>query len=239
MKITNNQTKYIGDDLVAMSKAHNYNKWITSIFEKYTGERILEVGAGSGNFSKYFLDNKKIKDILLIEPSKEMYELLKRNTQDNKIFRPYHGFLSNVYKDIQNIDTAFYINVMEHVEDDDNEVSLISKVLNKNGYICIYVPALNWLMGEFDHKVGHYRRYNKKMMRSLLESNGFEIIKMHYSDIYGIAPWFIKFKLLKHKDLSAENVGIYDKYIIPILRRQEMFLKPPIGKNLIAVARKI
>ncbi|MEN8221394.1 MAG: hypothetical protein ABFS56_34660, partial [Pseudomonadota bacterium] len=60
MKIHNNQvsqtqTKYFGRDLEAMSFANNYHLWILDELRPFLGKHLLEVGAGSGDFSKLLL----------------------------------------------------------------------------------------------------------------------------------------------------------------------------------------
>jgi hypothetical protein len=38
--------------------------------------------------------------------------------------------------------------------------------------------------------------------------------------------------------LSPRSVALYDGVAVPILRRIEPMLRPPIGKNLLAIARR-
>ena len=43
---------YAGRDLESMSFARNYHRWILDTFAPYLGTRLVEVGAGSGSFSR-------------------------------------------------------------------------------------------------------------------------------------------------------------------------------------------
>ena len=70
------QIQYEGKDLESMSFAQNYHRWIVSIFRKYLGKRVAEVGAGSGNFSS-LLASENIQELVAIEPSQEMFPLLR------------------------------------------------------------------------------------------------------------------------------------------------------------------
>ncbi len=238
MKVTKDQKNYIGRDLEAMSAAKNYYNWIISEFGKYIKGDVAEVGAGSGTFTDYIL-KKNPSSILTVEPSEEMYPLLKKHVESNTKISTYNGFFEDTIKgNGENLDSVLYINVLEHVEHDFEELKHVYKSLRKGGYVCIYVPALPWIYGSFDEQVGHYRRYTKKDLRKKLEDAGFHVEMIRYSDIIGILPWLFSFRILKRKDLGTKQVGIYDKYIIPLIKTQEKLVKSPIGKNLWAVGRK-
>jgi hypothetical protein len=40
------------------------------------------------------------------------------------------------------------------------------------------------------------------------------------------------------KDITGGDVAVYDKAIVPVMRWIEQRVTPPIGKNLLLVARK-
>ena len=41
-----------------MATLSPYNRWLHERFESYLGKRILEVGSGVGNQTRYFVDNR-------------------------------------------------------------------------------------------------------------------------------------------------------------------------------------
>ncbi len=221
-----------------MAIATNYYNWIIEEYGRFVkGKVVVEVGAGSGNFSNYILLQRP-KQLYVIEPSK-MAKILEDCLANTRNVTFINDFLKGKAEDLKGkVDTMFYINVLEHVEKDAEELKLAFDSLKPGGHLCIYVPAHNQLYGSFDEKVGHYRRYSKKGLRRLLEEAGFEIEKINYSDIVGILPWIVSFKILKTKHLSPNSVLVYDKLVIPLIRLQEKIFKPPVGKNLWALAQK-
>ncbi len=239
MKLTKDQKNYIGRDLEAMAAATNYYNWIISEFGKYIQGNVAEVGAGAGTFTQYIV-NSGVDSLIAVEPSEEMFPILKERMKDEGKVQVHNGFFSEATegKD-SSLDSAIYINVMEHVEHDLEEMKAVYKALKPGGHICIYVPALQWIYGSFDEKVGHFRRYTRKDLRKKLEEAGFKVEMLHYSDWVGIIPWLITFRWLKRQDLGTGQVSIYDKIVIPLIRFQERFIKPPIGKNIWAVGKKI
>jgi SAM-dependent methyltransferase len=228
---------YPGKELEAMSFAHNYHKWIIDEFEPYLGKTIAEVGAGTGSVTEILTNH--VEKICSFEPSENMYPLLEKAFLDNTKVQTINSFFGDAdNKSKENYDSVVYINVLEHIEDDENELQIIHRALKDQGHALIFVPALTFLYSNQDKKFGHFRRYHKKNLKHLFENAGFEIIKIRYFDIAGIIPWYITFVLLK-KNLNSSNVHLYDTIIVPIIRRIESLITPPLGKNLLLVAKKI
>lgn len=239
MKTTKDKKNYAGEDLDSMGDARNYYSWIIDEFGKFMSDNVAEVGAGSGTFSKYIL-KKGVKTFWAVEPSPEMFPLLQDNLKEHSDVNLHNGFFEETLpKTTGKLDTVFYINVLEHVEHDLEELKSVNKALKKGGHVCIYVPALPGIYGSFDEEVGHYRRYTKRDLKKKLTDAGFEVVKLHYSDMVGVFPWFLNFRVLKKRNLSKSQVSIYDKYIIPLIKLQEKYIKSPFGKNLWAVGKKI
>ena len=228
---------YFGRDLEAMAFAINYHTWIVDEFKAYLGDCVAEVGAGTGSFSK-LLTAEQIKHLVAFEPSANMYPLLKDRLQKENHVETVNDFFGDVcHRYEKGFDSVIYVNVLEHIEDDKKELLCAYEGLRESGHILIFVPALSWLYGDFDKKVGHYRRYHKGELIRLILRAGFDIVKVKYFDVAGIIPWYIAFVLLK-KSLLGRNVSLYDKLVVPVMRKIEGIITPPIGKNLLLVGRK-
>jgi len=234
-----NEFQYNGRDLEAMSFAVRYHKWILNIFRPYVGKNILEVGAGSGSVSELILEYKPNR-AGFVEPSKKMYDLLNKSITGKNVYI-YNAFFSDITDKIKKDvapDSIFYVNVLEHVPDDKNELKEMYDLLPRGGHIFIFVPALPRLMSKFDKKLGHYRRYTKPGLKKIVEKTGFTIIESRYFDFPGIFPWFFNYTLSGSTKLSPGAVGIYDKFAIPVIKPVENTIKPLIGKNVLLIAKK-
>ncbi len=225
-------------DLDSMEAGRNYYAWIMDQFRPYIGKRVIEVGAGTGTFSRMIL-GLNVDWLLAIEPSPNLFNVLTDAISSHTNARAFAGEFRDALPLLgEQPDTVFYVNVLEHIRDDDEEVRSVLQVLAPGGHLCVFVPALQWLFGTNDVAVGHYRRYEKARLTALLETAGFRVIKCIYLDILGIIPWFLLFRILKRPAVKRGQVGLYDRLVVPVARRVENMVRVPLGKNLLAVGSK-
>jgi SAM-dependent methyltransferase len=220
-----------------MAMAANYLDWIVSEIVPYIGKNVVEIGAGNGNVAKKLL-SEKIETFLALEPSPNMFALLGRRTANARNCRPVQGFLGDVYRSYLAVfDTVLYINVLEHIKNPLQELSYARAVMKPDGYLVVFVPALEFLYSQWDRTIGHYRRYSKTVLKNLIHSGSFSIVCLKYFDMAGVLPWLLAFRILK-RSIQKGQISLYDRLVVPIMRRLEQRLPPPIGKNLLLVARK-
>jgi 2-polyprenyl-3-methyl-5-hydroxy-6-metoxy-1,4-benzoquinol methylase len=235
---------YPGRELEAMDGASNYHRWILEIFKPFLGQQLVEVGAGLGSFSGMILEQHACQKLSLVEPSKDMYEVLVANARRlNSATRidTYNETFTQaapVIKRNGDPDSIIYVNVLEHIADDRLELETVRETLSATGHVFLFVPAFSWLYGAFDERVGHFRRYTKPELTEKLHHAGFEVILSSYFDLPGIAPWWVKYCLLKSDAMGPAGVRLYDRFVVPATRRLESIISPPLGKNVIAIARK-
>lgn len=228
---------YFGTDLESMHFAKNYHDWITRAFTPYLGEHAAEVGAGCGSYSDNLLA-AGVKQLVAFEPSSNMYQQLESKFSKHPNVKTINAIFQDHYQEYrQKFDSVVYVNVLEHIENDLEELEMVHTSLKDDGHVLIFVPALSWLYGELDRKVGHFRRYHKKPLNQLVKDAGFDVIFSYYFDVAGILPWYVSFVLFK-AEMSGANVQLYDRWVVPIMSRVETIIKPPLGKNILLVAKK-
>ncbi len=234
---------YAGKDLEAMSFAVNYHRWIISLFEPYLGTKIVEVGAGTGSFSELLLE-KRLESMSLVEPSAAMYQQLRcrlaelKPTQKVTTYNDIFQRVANQIRMSDSPDSIIYVNVLEHVADDVNELQVINQTLDSCGRLFIFVPALQWLHGSMDRQLDHFRRYTRTELERKCVAAGFKVLASRYFDVFGILPWWVKYKLLQSNKMEPGAVKFYDKMVVPIARTLESMLTPPLGKNVLLIAEK-
>lgn len=218
-----------------MSFAVNYHKWIVNELEPFLGNTVVEVGAGRGDLSTLLLQTG-LKKLFVFEPSSNLFPVLQAKVEGQFRIKAINKFFSSDLVP-NTIDSVLYINVLEHIEDDRAELLNAYRALPIGGYLLLFVPALPQLYSEADRVMGHFRRYYKKELIDRVKEVGFEVEKARYFDLAGIIPWYVNFVLLKNS-FSVGNVTIYDKVVIPPMRRFEKLFVPFVGKNVLLVARK-
>jgi SAM-dependent methyltransferase len=226
-------TGYFGSDLEAMSNAERYHAWIVDEFRPYLGRRSAEVGAGIGNVSTHLLA-AGVSELHSFEPDPRMYAQLERRFQHDARVRAVRAFFRDAADG--RYDSIAYVNVLEHIADDHDELRGIRPLLADDGHLLIFVPALPWLYSRFDRLIGHYRRYRLPDLQQQLTAAGYSVVRAHYVDAFGILPWLLVMKLLG-RTLQPGGVGLYDRLVVPLLRRIEQRIRPPLGKNILVIAR--
>jgi SAM-dependent methyltransferase len=226
--------------LEELADTKNYYNWILDSFSNYLGENLLEVGAGNGNFLKATLDRFKFSSALALEPDLELFKDLKNNTKRYSSLKILPNFSSDLEKSlVSGIDTIIYNNVLEHIQDDQKELSIAFNLLKKGGHILTFSPAMPSLYSQFDISVGHYRRYTLQEMKQKMLKAGFEIKQAYYFDFVGSLVWYLKFKIFKSYNLNSAQALNYDKFAVPFLRKFEPSKILPFGKNIVVIGQKI
>ena len=229
---------YPAHDLDAMSVADRYGREIVRGFAPYLGRRVLEVGAGIGSISLLLLERRPAR-LHVVEPDAGCYAALAERVGDRGGVVAHNGYLGGVLAGggIGRVDSVVSVNVLEHVEDDVAELALMHSALRPGGHLCLWVPALPSLYSRLDRDLGHHRRYRRTELSARLADAGFETVALHYRDLVGMVAWFVSCRLLGQR-LTRGRVRLYDRLVMPVTATVGRWVRPPIGKNLVAVARK-
>lgn len=88
-----------------------------------------------------------------------------------------------------------------------------------------------------DEHVGHYRRYDKRLVRQILEDAGFRVNDVRYYDFAGYFISLLYKWMGKDGRITKDSVVLYDRVIFPVSRLfDKLTLGHVIGKNVIAEA---
>ncbi len=226
------------DSLENNKTLKNYNCWIYENIKPALGKNIIEIGCGLGAIIDFMITKRN--KITGVDISDEYIKYLKKNYKKYRNIKIIKSNILNLPGKVKNnsFDTVVMINVLEHIKDDDRAIKIVKKVLKKNGKLALMVPAFNILFGPLDKNVGHYRRYNKKMLKNLLIKNNFEIENIYYMNFVGFFGWLLNVKILRRNYTPKNQSFLFDKFIVPILKWIERWIKPPVGQSLIVIAKK-
>jgi SAM-dependent methyltransferase len=213
--------------------------WYNSVQQFVKGD-LLEVGAGIGINTNLILQNcKTITSLIAIEPDALLSCQIKGNINANKSnadVKIHTGYLSDL--DVsQKFDTIIYIDVIEHIENDKEEMLKAKDHLKDGGHLIILVPAYNFLFSPFDKAIGHFRRYNKRMLLHSVP-NDLKNLELFYLDSLGACASLVNKLFLKQSYPTKVQIQKWDNLIVPSSKVVDKILFNSIGKSLIGVWRK-
>jgi len=227
------------ETLDAIASADKFNRWMYETIKPYCKGRILEVGSGIGNISKYFVADKA--DIVLSDIRSNYCDVLKRNFPSQSVLQldlTHDDFDTEFANHLSSYDTVFALNVVEHIKDDHVAIANCRKLLKEDGHIVILVPAYPQLYNRFDRELEHYRRYTKKTLNQLLSAGNFATVHDQYFNLAGIAGWYMSGKVQRNKTIPKSQMSLYNK-LVPLFKMIDKCILNKAGLSVISVGRKM
>jgi len=225
------------DSLFILESMHQYNCWLYSNISQFIGNRVLEVGSGTGNITQFFRDKAHV---VSLEPDADCVDHARQSFGGQKNIEIINATLQDYSHNHPNggaFDTVVCINVLEHIEDDLEALVCMQKLLIPSGLVVIIVPALPVLFGSLDRAFGHYRRYHRRVLHQQFQKTGLTVVKSFYMNLTGVAGWFWHSRVLHQQQIDNKTSRKFDK-IVPYLKKMESLIKPPVGQSLIMVGKK-
>jgi len=223
--------------LDALSYAPNFNRWMADTLAPFVGRRVLEIGAGNGNITRFLCSRRQryvaseispdqievLHNTFMHRPSLQVLALNAANPED---FAPLCG----------QFDTVICVNVLEHIEDDATALRSMRGALEPGGRLVLLVPHDPGAYGALDKSLGHYRRYTPEGVAALLAASGFELERMIRFNRISWPAWKFTGQAREAKTLSRGLLRIFDR-LVWLWRKIDSKLPWP-ATSLIAVARR-
>lgn len=231
-----------GETLDVISNADKFNRWTYDTIRPFCKGNVLEIGSGLGNISQFFL--KDGASILLSDVREGYCSELKQkfqnypNLQGVELIDLVDAAFDEKFKDLfESFDTIFSLNVVEHIYDDNLAIKNAKKLLKKQGHLIILVPSYQALYNGLDKELDHYRRYNKKTLSALFDTNSLNIIHKQYFNFMGIFAWFISGKLQRNESIPSGQMKLYNMFV-PVFKWIDRFVFRLAGLSTIVVGKK-
>lgn len=233
----NEQYTYPGQELAVFEKAINWKAYFSSYIKAFIGKKVLEVGGGIGSNTPY-LNHFSTAQWIILEPDMHLSNELKLRLAQ----QPYSN-CSVSTKTIHQLnatekfDTIIYIDVLEHIEDDETEMDQAAQLLNPGGYVIVLSPAFQYLYSPFDKAIGHYRRYTTRTLKRIMPPE-LEVVQLQYLDSIGFFASLANKLLLQQNYPTTKQVKMWDNYMIPVSKWTDKIFLHSFGKSILGIWRK-
>ena len=224
------------------------NKLILWALGKYSPQfrSFLEIGCGTG----YVLSG--IADTY---PDRELHgsEIFTAGLAFAAARQPSINFMQMDARNIpfvEEFEALGAFDVLEHIEEDEQVLGQMHKVLKQDGIILLTVPQHSWLWSSIDEYACHVRRYSAKELHVKVEASGFEILRST-SFVSSLLPAMFASRLLQKKSLTKDTdvtaelrISPWLNYLFTKLLGAEIAMIRsgvdfPLGGSRLVVARKL
>lgn len=223
-----------GDDLYASTK---YGI-IRDALALHGVLRVLNAGCGSGELSFLLAEDGRM--VHGFDPSKEYVALAASRGHVRGVSFEVNSI--EAFASDELFDAVVATDVLEHIQDDQAALAKLARLARPGGLVIVTVPAMPWLFGYHDRMLGHFRRYTKATLRTLIEGAGLRVKKIKYFGFTLIPICILYSKLLKKpypvSPAGSGNTGRLRQTVLRLLLACDRHIPMPFGTSLIGVFQK-
>jgi SAM-dependent methyltransferase len=230
--------EYAGSELDLFAAVLHWKAYWSRCVRPFITGDVLEVGAGIGSNTP-FLDSGGNGRWICLEPDARLIARLTGNLAPSTGRRAPEtvcGTLQSLDASLK-FDTIVYIDVLEHIENDGEELAAAAVRLRAGGRIIVLSPAHQWLFAPFDRAIGHFRRYNRPMLRKI-SPPAVRLERLIYLDSAGLLLSMANRVLLRQAMPTQAQLRFWDQCVVPISRVLDRCFFNSIGKSIVAIWRR-
>jgi SAM-dependent methyltransferase len=229
---------YTIENRLGGTAAPRYRKWQIDLVSPHLGRSTMEIGAGMGHFSAELAKVSSLDRLVLADNEHYTLDRLRARYADRDDIEVTELNLPGAVTVGEPLDSIVAMNVIEHIDDDVSAMRDLSAALNPGGRLIIWVPGYPQLYGDFDRKVGHFRRHTPDTMRAHAERAGLNVQLCRPVNLLGGVSWWLAVRRGGVGYPKPSLVWAYDNIAIPVTRTLERVVTPPFGQTVFCVAVK-
>lgn len=161
----------LGPDIVRHWYYVSKGRALLSFLGRLGGGMLLDVGAGSGIFSRQLLDAGRFERAVCVDPAYEAERQEDHNGRPISFVRQAAG---------EQPDLVLMMDVLEHVDDDVGLLAEYAAHLPVGGHVMITVPAFRFLWSGHDVFLEHRRRYTITQVEAVVRAAGLQPVRSRY-----------------------------------------------------------
>jgi SAM-dependent methyltransferase len=227
---------YQGTELALFQQAVNWKNYYATHLRPFIVGDVLEVGAGIGGTTPHVCGGTE-HSWTCLEPDPALLAALRQGFPTGEVngvpLLTKQGTVGDL-PDTSRFDTILYVDVLEHIERDADELQAAAAHLVPGGHIVTLSPAHQFLYSEFDQTVGHIRRYTVRQLRALTPP-GTRLIRTEYLDSFGTLVSLLNRLVVKQRQPQPAQIAFWDKYLLPISKATDRVMGSMLGRSVIGV----
>jgi hypothetical protein len=126
---------------------------------------------------------------------------------------------------------------LEHIDNDREELNQAASHLRPGGHLIVLSPAHQRLFSPFDAAIGHFRRYNRPMLRSISPPS-LHLEQLIYLDSAGLVLSIANLLFLRQSMPTKAQLRIWDGWVVPVSRVLDRCLLKSVGKSIVGIWRR-
>jgi SAM-dependent methyltransferase len=219
-------------DLDLLRGAVRYQRWLLSALGPIRGD-VLEIGAGSGNFTRWL--TPLADHVVALEPDPELAK---------RVLDLGFGNVEVVTSRLEamppdrTFDAAVMINVLEHIEDDTAALASLRDRLKPGGRAIVVVPAHQALYGRLDERYHHVRRYSRRGAAAVFERGGLTLETARYFNPLGAIGWLVFARWMASERLTSSSIWLTENIVVPLGKMLDVVRFRPFGQSVIVLGRR-
>lgn len=218
-----------------------YYHWTFSHFKPPYGECVLDAACGIGNATSFLLANAS-QVVACDNDRKNLESLQGRIGASSRLLVECLDMDSASLEKLgrYRFSTIVCFDFLEHVEDDRCLLRRFHAISGDGARLLVKVPAGPNLYCAIDQASGHYRRYSRRQLTSVLEESGWNPLFVKPMNLAGTLAYWINGKFRGHRTnfsrtFAPRSLRLIAR-IVPLFQGLDRILGPPIGLSLVAEA---
>jgi len=231
-------TAYQGTELDLFASATVWKEYLAGHLAPFLGKRVLEVGAGIGGTTRALLPFS-CGAWTCLEPDPALAERIAASIRDGSLPSRCNTITGTIadLPATPSFDTILYIDVIEHLPDDRDELARAALRLLPGGRLIVLAPAHRKLFTPFDASVGHLRRYERRTLERL-SPPGLEFVRSAYLDSVGLLASASNRFFLDSSMPTLRQIAFWDKILVRCSKILDPLLGYTLGKSLLTIWQK-
>ncbi len=220
--------------LELLEELYNYNHWLFNKVRPFIKGSVCEIGSGTGKMTQFLLNQERI---VCVEPFETSVATSRERFEKHLNVKFVQRFLHDCPNDdlpAGSVDSVICLNVLEHLEDDVENMRCMKRLITDRGRVIVLVPAHMSIYGAMDRSFGHYRRYNRRTLGRVFEQADLRVKHSFYINTIGYFGWLWHGRIRQREQIPLKSARLFNR-LVPFLAAIERLIRLPFGQSLVMI----